>query len=125
MDQLVAVVREFKKLVLSIPVIQQLMPFSYILMFGGLITLAVNSVLLHWSIIFAIGHYAFFLGAWLTLASGQYKLFPYALWAYALWVLYPFNHLSVYEVTETVLYILLGAGVLRFDAYLANRQISI
>ncbi len=125
MGQFVAVIREFRNWVNSIPVLSLIMPFHYYLMFAGLVVMTVNSFFFHWSVVYAIGHYTFFTGAWLTLASGQYRLFPFALWGYGLYHLFPLKFLSIYDVSELILYGFLGYGVLKLDAYLAGRGLSI
>lgn len=121
MEQFVVVIREFRNWVNSVPILRLMSPYHYYFLFAGLIVLVVNSVFLHRSFIFAIGHYTFFTGAWLTLASGQYKLFPFALWGYGLYHLYPLKFFNIYDAFEIILYGVLGYAVIKLDAYINTR----
>jgi hypothetical protein len=121
MDQFVRVLKEFQNWGNSVPMIRPLIPFHQYVIFSGLAVLSLNVIFIHYLPVFTLGHYLFFLGAWLTLMSGNYRLLPYALWGYALYVLYPFSKFTFYEITEGILYGVLGYLSLRLDAYVANR----
>ncbi|GAB6992328.1 hypothetical protein [Paenibacillus pini] len=63
-----------------------------------------------------IAHYAFWVGAWLTLASSNIKYLPYALWINALLILFPFRSFSLGTLVSALVYAVLGYLLFKYTA---------
>lgn len=121
MQAFAAVLREYRTWLTSFRIVNMLMPFHLYILFGGIGAQFLYQILarfwVFYSIINTIGHYAFFAGVFLTLASHTNKKYlPYALWAHVFVVLFPFRSFSLYQVIESVIYILLGYWFMKFEA---------
>ncbi|MDF2925781.1 MAG: hypothetical protein K0R57_4695 [Paenibacillaceae bacterium] len=124
MKQFSNVMKEYAIWVHSYRLVQVLLPFYLYILFGGLGSLLLYDVLLqlrkYVSILFTVGHYAFFLGIFLTLAAPNKKYLPYALWGYAFFILFPFRTFSLYQVIEAALYIVIGYWFMKYEATQEN-----
>ncbi|MGN7360783.1 hypothetical protein ACTHPF_24530 [Paenibacillus sp. SAF-054] len=131
MQQFSAVLQETRKWFQSFRLYGVLAPFELHLLFGALGIQFLYELLmailpyssyhtLH--VIFStipllvIAHYAFWVGAWLTLVSGNVKYLPYALWIHAFLTLFPFNNIGLGSLVNALVYVGLGYALFRYSA---------
>lgn len=120
MNQFTILLREYRAWISSFRIVNIVLPYHLHLLFTGVGMLFLYKILmqfkLYYSFLYAIGHYAFFIGAFLTLGGANQRYLPYGLWGYVLYVLFPFNGFSLFQVIESALYIFLGYWFMKFDA---------
>nr|WP_237391952.1 hypothetical protein [Paenibacillus dendrobii] len=63
-----------------------------------------------------IAHYAFWIGAWLTLVSSNVKYLPYALWINAFIILFPFTSIGLSGLVKVLVYVGMGYVLFRYTA---------
>jgi hypothetical protein len=123
MSQFDNVVCELRKWLTSFPLVNFLMPFSLILMFGGLgLSLLYELILLGLiytsilSLLPAVGHFAFLIGFWLCLISNEVKWTPYGLFAKAILYLFPFTSIYISSLIYAAVDAYLGYWLLKYTA---------
>jgi hypothetical protein len=120
MRQFSIVLREYTNWLTSIRWVNVIMPFHLYIMFGGVGLLFLSDLLIlmgyYQTFVYTIGHYAFFLGIILSLATPDKKYIPYVMWAYVIVLLFPFKYFSLYQIIESFIYIVLGYWFLKYEA---------
>lgn len=120
MKQFSKVIKEYTIWMHSFRAVIMLLPYHLYILFGGVGFLFFYDLLTQFKkyfvIFHTIGHYAFFLGLFLTLAAPVKKYLPYAMWGYVFYILFPFKSFSLYQVIESALYILLGYFFMKYEA---------
>ncbi|MFC4302948.1 hypothetical protein [Cohnella boryungensis] len=131
MQQFAVVVREVRKLLLSIKLLRTLLPYHQHILFGSLGVLFLEE-LLYRSVSYSgydtlntlffdiplhlVAYYGFFVGLWLTLISPNVKYLAYGLWFYAFLALFPFEYLRLAHFVQAAIYAAAGYGVFRYAA---------
>jgi hypothetical protein len=114
------VLREYTNWLTSIRWVKAILPFHLIFLFGGVILLFVSDLITfvggYQPLVYTAGHYGYFLGIILTLATSGRKYVSFAMWAYAVIVLFPFKYLSPYQLVEALIYVILGYWLLKHEA---------
>ncbi|RKP50082.1 hypothetical protein D7Z26_19925 [Cohnella endophytica] len=131
MQQFAVVVREIRTLLASFKVVALVIPYHLHLLFGGLGVLFLEKILYrtisynNWDTLdtifvdiplHLIVYYGFYVGLWLTLISKNVKYLPYGLWGFAFVALYPFEHISLGQLVQAILYAVAGYGLFRYSA---------
>lgn len=131
MQQFSVVLQETRKWFQSFRLYGVLAPFELHLLFGALgiqflyeLLYAILPRSSHHalSVIFltipllVIAQYAFWIGAWLTLVSGNVKYLPYALWINAFVILFPFKNIGLSGLVGALVYVVLGYALFRYTA---------
>lgn len=120
MNQFTILLKEYRTWISSFRTVNMVVPYHLHLLFSGVGVLFLYKILmqfkLYYSILYAIGHYAFFAGALLTLGGLRQRYLPYGLWGYVAYVLFPFTGFSLYQIVESAIYIMLGYWFMKFDA---------
>ncbi|GIP28114.1 hypothetical protein J23TS9_32440 [Paenibacillus sp. J23TS9] len=131
MQQFSVVLQETRKWFQSFRLYGVLAPFELHLLFGALGIQFLHELLyaiLPYSshhalnVIFVtiplllIALYAFWIGAWMTLVSGNVKYLPYALWINAFVILFPFNNIGLGGLVGALVYVGLGYVLFRYTA---------
>jgi hypothetical protein len=119
MSSFTDVLREYTSWLTSIRWVKAILPYHLIFLFGGVGLLLVSDLITfvggYQPIVFTAGHYGYFLGIILTLATSRRKYVSYAMWAYAVIVLFPFKYLSPYQLVEALIYVTLGYWLLKHE----------
>lgn len=131
MQQFSVVLQETRKWFQSFRLYGVLAPFELYLLFGGLGIQFLNELLYSifpitsyhaLNVIFytiplsTVAHYAFWVGAWLTLVSANVKYLPYALWMNAFLILFPFTRIGLSGLISALVYVLMGYMLFRYTA---------
>jgi hypothetical protein len=120
MSSFTNVLREYTSWLTSIRWVKAILPFHLIFLYGGVGLLLVSKFISYGGgyqpLVFTAGHYAYFLGIILTLATSDRKNVSFAMWAYAVVVLFPFTYLTPYQLVEALIYVILGYWLLKHES---------
>jgi hypothetical protein len=115
------VLREYTAWLTSIRWVSVILPLHVYILFGGVGLLLISDLIsiigTYQLIVYTIGHYAYFLGMILTLATKDKKYVAYAMWAYVIILLFPFRYFSLYQLIEAFIYLMLGYWLLKYEAF--------
>ncbi|MFC5407399.1 hypothetical protein [Cohnella soli] len=130
MQQFAVVVRELRTLLASFKFVKLIQPYHLHILLGGLGIQFLYKILLNNVTtlngfntldtifndipLYLIAYYGFFVGAWLTLISRDVKILSYALWGYAFVILFPFEHLRLFDLVHAAIYVAAGYGIFRY-----------
>ena len=121
MKQFSNVLREYSGWLTSFRIVNFMLPYHLYILFGGVGLLFLNDLLSKFfdnyiTAFFILGHYAFFVGIFLTLAASLKKYLPYAAWGYVICILFPFSYFTLYQIIEAIIYIYLGYVFFKYEA---------
>lgn len=129
MQQFSNVLSEYRKWILSIPLVTVLLPFAVYILFGSIAVDFVCKLIITIfpriysygiysliSIVDSLAYLGFWIGFWLILATKDMKLAPYALFATVFVMVFPFTSFSLSVVLKAVIFIWLGYLLLKFTA---------
>jgi hypothetical protein len=88
---------ELKKFLSSIKILNVLINFDLLFIFGGVAILIINDFISLGNLIYTLGYYAFFLGVLFTYANRNYKFLYEGLFAYAAYNLLLFLQASIFS----------------------------
>jgi hypothetical protein len=115
------VLREYTAWLTSVRWVNAILPLHVYILFGGVGLLLISDLIsiigTYQLIVYTIGHYAYFLGMILTLATKDRKFVAYAMWAYVIILLFPFRYFSLYQLIEAFIYLILGYWLLKYEAF--------
>ncbi|WP_314587593.1 hypothetical protein [Paenibacillus terrigena] len=137
MNQFSNVLREYRKWILSIPLVNILLPFALYILFGSIAVdflckltytifpriyaYGIYSVI---SFLDSFAYFGFWIGFWLILVTKDMKLAPYALFATVFVFLFPFTSFSLFSVLKAAIFIWLGYLLLKFTASSSYSEIN-
>ncbi|MDR0268537.1 hypothetical protein [Paenibacillus sp.] len=131
MQQFAVVLNETRKWFNSFKWFGVLAPFELHLLFGALgiqflhgllrAILPISSyhslnIIFYTIPLLVIAHYAFWIGAWMTLVSSNVKYLPYALWINAFVILFPFTNIGLGGLVNALMYVGFGYALFRYSA---------
>lgn len=122
MQQFDNVLRELKIWLMSIPIVNKLIPYALYIMIGGLgcsLLYELIGLFNYFSIlniVSSIGHYGFLLGFWLVLISNEIKWAPYGLFCKAFVLLFPFTGFYLSTIIGAGMYIYFGYHLVKYTA---------
>lgn len=128
MQQFDNVLKELKIWLMSLPIVNKLIPYALYIMAGALgcsLVYELISLFNYFSIlniISTIGHYGFLLGFWLVLISNEIKWAPYGLFSKAFLLLFPFTRFYPSTIIGASMYIYFGYCLLKYTALKSEYQ---
>lgn len=126
MQQFDNVLKELKTWLMSIPIVNKLIPYALYIMIGGLgcsllyELIGIFDYFSIFDIVSEIGYYGFLLGFWLVLISNEIRWAPYGLFGKAFVLLFPFTDFYLSTIIDAGIYIYFGYHLVKYTALQAK-----
>ena len=137
MQQFSHVLREYRKWMVSLPLVNMLLPYALYICFGSIavdfivkLTYTIfprnfgSGIFTVFNFLDSLAYFGFWIGFWLLLAAKEMKWAPYALFATVFVLIFPFTSFSLFIVLKAALFIWLGYLLLKFTASSSYSEVN-